>query len=58
MASPVIDVHTHMFSSRWLEMLAQHGGPHLAYRPNPASDKISHLRGRCAVHDAHPGHER
>ncbi|MBI0436178.1 amidohydrolase family protein [Roseomonas sp. KE0001] len=40
MASPVIDVHTHMFSPRWLEMLAQHGGPHLAYQPNPASGKM------------------
>lgn len=29
-----------MFSPRWLEMLAQHGGPHLSYRTNPASGKM------------------
>ena len=27
MASPVIDVHTHMLTREWVDLLAQHGKP-------------------------------
>ncbi len=40
MTSPVIDVHTHMFSDRWLGMLAEHGGDYLDYKVNPATGKM------------------
>ena len=40
MDAPVIDVHTHMLTKRWLDMLAEHGGDHLQYKPNPATGKM------------------
>ncbi len=40
MPSPVIDVHTHMLTDRWLGMLAEHGGEHLHYKVNPATGKM------------------
>lgn len=48
MDSPVIDVHTHMFDPRWLEMLAERGGEHIQVRINPASGK------RCIYKDGAP----
>lgn len=41
MPSPVIDVHTHMLTRRWLEMLAEHGQEaHLDYKVNPSTGKL------------------
>jgi aminocarboxymuconate-semialdehyde decarboxylase len=48
MPSPVIDVHTHMLTPRWLEMLAEHGGEHLAFKINPATGK------KCIFKDGAP----
>jgi aminocarboxymuconate-semialdehyde decarboxylase len=48
MASPVIDVHTHMLTERWLQMLAEHGGEHLQFKVNPATGK------KCIFKDGAP----
>lgn len=40
MDATVIDVHTHMLTTRWLEMLARHGGDYLQYKTNPATGKM------------------
>ena len=39
MNSPVIDIHTHMLTARWLDMLREHGGDYLQVKPNPANGK-------------------
>ena len=39
MNSPVIDIHTHMLTTRWLDMLREHGGDYLQVKPNPANGK-------------------
>lgn len=39
MSSPVIDVHTHMFSPAWLDMIDQHGGEHLTVGINPGNGR-------------------
>lgn len=39
MNSPVIDIHTHMLTTRWLDMLREHGGEYLQVKPNPANGK-------------------
>lgn len=32
---PIIDVHTHMFTRRWLELLREHGDPYAVHmRPD------------------------
>jgi len=48
MDSPVIDVHTHMLTQRWLDTLAAAGGEHLDYKINPASGKL------CVFKDGAP----
>jgi len=37
--SLAIDVHTHMFDPRWLDLLAERGGEHLQVKINPARGK-------------------
>lgn len=53
--SPVIDVHTHMFSRRWLELLDQCGGPDLTLRESVDSPLTLYHRGAsfCVLEDAH-----
>ena len=51
---PIIDVHTHMFTRRWLELLRAHGDPYgVAVRPD-GRDEI--YRGRTPVVFPQPGH--
>ena len=50
-ASPVIDVHTHVLTEAWFELLQQHGGPR--YTVKPVSRRPArHPPRRRAVHDA------
>ena len=51
---PIIDVHTHMFSRRWLELLREHGDPYgVVVRPD-GRDEI--YRGSTPVVFPQPGH--
>jgi aminocarboxymuconate-semialdehyde decarboxylase len=53
-AMPIIDVHTHMFTRRWLELLRTHGDPYgVQVRPD-GRDEI--FRGRTPVVFPQPGH--
>ncbi len=45
MASPVVDVHTHMLNKAWLELLEQHGKPRYTYVPVKGGLKAIHLDG-------------
>lgn len=40
MDAPVIDVHTHMLTRKWLDMLSEHGGDYLQYKINPATGRM------------------
>lgn len=42
---PVIDVHTHMLTQAWLDMVAEYGGTKLDYRINPATGKKCIYKG-------------
>jgi len=51
---PIIDVHTHMFTRHWLELLRAHGDPYgVQVRPD-GRDEI--FRGRTPVVFPQPGH--
>ena len=51
---PIIDVHTHMFTRRWLELLRAHGSPYnVQVRPD-GRDEI--FRGDTPVVFPQPGH--
>ena len=51
---PIIDVHTHMFTLRWLELLRAHGDPYgIQVRPD-GRDEI--FRGETPVVFPQPGH--
>ncbi len=51
---PIIDVHTHMFTRRWLELLRAHGDPYgVVVRPD-GRDEI--YRGQTPVVFPQPGH--
>lgn len=52
---PVIDVHTHMFSRRWLDLIDSHGGPDLTVRASVDSPRTLYFRGAsfCVLEDAH-----
>ena len=51
---PIIDVHTHMFTRRWLELLRAHGDPYgVQVRPD-GRDEI--YRGATPVVFPQPGH--
>lgn len=48
MSSTVIDVHTHMFSPAWLDMIAEHGGENLTMGINPGNGR------RCVFKNGAP----
>src|SRR5204862_6946881 len=51
---PIVDVHTHMFTRRWLELLRAAGSPyHVVVRPD-GRDEI--YRGETPVVFPQPGH--
>src|SRR5204862_333947 len=51
---PIVDVHTHMFTRRWLELLRSAGSPyHVVVRPD-GRDEI--YRGETPVVFPQPGH--
>ena len=41
----VIDVHTHMLTQEWIELLAQHGGPKYEVKNTAANQRAVHLYG-------------
>ena len=43
--SVVIDVHTHMFTKNWLELLRQYGGPDYEVKPSLDSPDTVHYKG-------------
>ncbi len=45
MASPVIDVHTHMLTKEWVALLEQHGGPHYSLKEVAGGLRAIHLDG-------------
>ena len=45
MMSTVIDVHSHMFTKNWLELLRRHGGPDYEVAPSLDSPDTVHYRG-------------
>ena len=45
MSSPVIDVHTHMLTHEWVELLAQHGGPTYELKEVKGGLRAIHLDG-------------
>jgi aminocarboxymuconate-semialdehyde decarboxylase len=53
-AMPIIDVHTHMFTRRWLELLRTHGSPYgIKTRPDGREEVF---RGDTPVVFPQPGH--
>ncbi len=52
---PVIDVHTHMFTKKWLALLRQHGGPDLEVRESLDSPETIFNRGAsfCVLEPPH-----
>lgn len=53
--TPVIDVHSHMFSRRWLQLLDQRGGPDLTVRSSVDSPETLYHKGAsfCVLEPAH-----
>jgi len=45
MASPVIDVHTHMLHREWLDLLKRKGGPRYSLSPVGALPDVIHMDG-------------
>ena len=45
MASPVIDVHTHVLTEAWFELLQRHGGPRYTVKPVSGGLRAIHLDG-------------
>ena len=45
MASPVIDVHTHVLTEAWFQLLQQHGGPRYTVKPVSGGLRAIHLDG-------------
>jgi aminocarboxymuconate-semialdehyde decarboxylase len=45
MATAVIDVHTHMLTHEWLDLLAKHGGPTYELKEVRGGLKAIHLDG-------------
>jgi len=44
-ASPVIDVHTHVLTEDWFQLLQQHGGPRYSVKPVAGGLRAIHLDG-------------
>jgi len=42
---PVIDVHTHMISQEWLDLLRKHGGPKYSVKPTRAGQESIFMHG-------------
>ena len=42
---PVIDIHTHMLSEAWLDLLEEHGAPRYSVATVPGGDRAVHLDG-------------
>ena len=57
--SLVIDVHTHMYTRKWLELLRQHGGPDLEVKESLDSPNTVFYRGAsfCVLEDPHFDYE-
>ena len=57
--SLVIDVHTHMYTHKWLELLRQHGGPDLEVKESLDSPNTVFYRGAsfCVLEDPHFDYE-
>ena len=57
--SPVIDVHTHMFSSEWLDLLREHGKPDLEVHESLDSPDTIFYRGNsfCVLGPSHFDYE-
>ena len=53
--SLVVDVHTHMYTHKWLELLRQHGGPDLEVKESLDSPNTVFYRGAsfCVLEDPH-----
>jgi aminocarboxymuconate-semialdehyde decarboxylase len=51
---PIVDVHTHMFTTRWLELLRTSGGPYSLRRRPDGRDEV--YRGETPVVIPQPGH--
>src|SRR6185436_10798395 len=51
---PIIDVHTHMFTRHWLELLRAHGGPYNVQTRPDGKDEI--FRGETPVVFPQPAH--
>ena len=51
---PIIDVHTHMFTRHWLELLREHGDPYSVQVRPDGRDEI--FRGATPVVFPQPGH--
>lgn len=57
--SLVIDVHTHMYTQKWLELLRAHGGPDLEVKKSLDSPNTVFYRGAsfCVLEDPHFDYE-
>ena len=53
--TPVIDVHTHMYSRQWLALIREHGGPDYEIRDSLDSPETIFYRGAsfCVLEDLH-----
>ncbi|MFQ5661106.1 MAG: amidohydrolase family protein [Gammaproteobacteria bacterium] len=53
--NPVIDVHTHMYTQKWLSLLRAHGGPDLEVRESLDSPVTVFYRGAsfCVLEEPH-----
>jgi aminocarboxymuconate-semialdehyde decarboxylase len=51
---PIIDVHTHMFTARWLETLRTNGGPYGIKTRRDGREEV--FRGDTPVFFPQPGH--
>lgn len=58
--SPVIDVHTHMYSREWLALIREHGGPDYQVRESLDSPETLFYKGAsfCVLEDLHFDYER
>jgi len=52
---PVIDLHTHMYSRAWLDLLRRKGGPELEVRESVDSPETVYYRGAsfCVLENEH-----
>ena len=53
--TPVIDVHTHMYSRQWLALIREHGGPDYEVRESLDSPETIFYKGAsfCVLEDLH-----